>query len=327
VVGAAIGTTATGALVAIGAATPAKRTALANILFNLVAGLIAIVLLPLLIAAVDLLNTRFGLTPGAVSLAAFHTLFIALGVALFLPFTGQFAGFIARLIPERGESLVQHLDESLYSVPPIALEASQRTLERSALLLFRVYQDILTKGYTPQTNQRTDALRSALEQAYEFLSHLQLPAESNVLADQRMAQLHVIDHQLRLCNRLAHLQTSPIDFDSSVYHWAVQDNLNMLELAIDRDHLQGVQERLDEIAAEATRLNDMAHQVRNQILQQNQTAGSAPAHILQTTDAFRWLARTGHHIWRICHYLAQARRTNHTDTMAPQPPASDTAEA
>jgi len=118
VVGAAVGTTVTGALVAIGATIPAKRTALANILFNLAAGLIAIVLLPLLIAAVDLLNARFGLTPGAVSLAAFHTLFIGLGVALFLPFTPQFARLISHFLPERGESLVQHLDDSLYSVPP-----------------------------------------------------------------------------------------------------------------------------------------------------------------------------------------------------------------
>lgn len=318
VVGAAIGTTATGALVAIGAATQAKRTALANILFNLAAGLIAIVLLPALIAVVDVLNQRFGLKPGAVSLAAFHTLFIGLGVALFLPFTAQFARLISRLIPERGESLVQHLDDSLYSVPPVALEASQRSLERTALELFRLYQELLTQGYSAQINQKTEALRNALDHTYEFLGHLQLPAESNVLADQRMAQLHVIDHQLRLCNRMAHMKTSPIEFDNSIYHWAVQDNLNMLELAIGRDHMHGLPERLEQISQEATRLDDMAHQVRHQVLQQNQATGTAPAHALQTTDAFRWLARTGHHIWRICHYLAQARHANHKDTMAPQ---------
>jgi hypothetical protein len=29
--------------------------------------------------------------------------------------------------------------------------------------------------------------------------------------------------------------------------------------------------------------------------------------MLHTTDAFRWLERTGRHIWRACHYLARGR--------------------
>ena len=310
VVGAAVGTTVTGALVAIGATIPAKRTALANILFNLVAGLIAIVLLPLLIAAVDLLNARFGLTPGAVSLAAFHTLFIGLGVALFLPFTPQFARLISRFLPERGESLVQHLDDSLYSVPPVAMEAAQRTVERSTQALFGAYGNVLTHGHTPQNHQKIIELRSALEQVYEFLGHLHLPAEHHALTEQRMALFHVIDHQLRLCTRLDRLASAPIDFSSGVYHWAVQDNQTMISLALGRDHMHGLNERLDQIAAQAGHLEEMAHEVRYQILQQSQETGTAPAHALQTTDAFRWLARSGHHVWRICHYLNQARRLN-----------------
>lgn len=44
VIGAAIGTTVTGALAAIGGSVPAKRTALAHVLFNLATGLIAVLL-------------------------------------------------------------------------------------------------------------------------------------------------------------------------------------------------------------------------------------------------------------------------------------------
>src|SRR5690606_20059154 len=43
VVGAAIGTTLTGALVTIGGTVAAKRTALAHILFNLASGVVAII--------------------------------------------------------------------------------------------------------------------------------------------------------------------------------------------------------------------------------------------------------------------------------------------
>ena len=65
VVGASIGTTLTGALVTIGATVYAKRTALAHILFNLVAGVIAIVLLPVFLRVIDWLNDVAGMTPGA----------------------------------------------------------------------------------------------------------------------------------------------------------------------------------------------------------------------------------------------------------------------
>jgi phosphate:Na+ symporter len=308
VVGAAIGTTVTGALVAIGATAPAKRTALANILFNLASGLIAILLLPGLIHVVNLMNIRFNLSPGAVSLAAFHTLFISVGVTLFLPFVPNMARLITRMVPERGQTLTQHLDDSLYAVPPVALEAVQRTVEHSAHELFLLYQHLLSGGYTSRIKTQTATLRAALEHTYEFLSHVHLPADNWTLAELRMAQLHVIDHQLRLCHRMERLERSPIDFASGVYHWAVQNNLDMLSLALDaKDSASSA--RLPDIEKQAASLEDMAHQVRNQVLQQNQESGTAPAQALQTTDAFRWLARSGHHVWRICHYLKQARDT------------------
>src|SRR5690606_24490676 len=100
VVGAAIGTTLTGALVTIGGTVAAKRTALAHVLFNLGSGLLAILMLPLFLALLNWLNTHSGLEAGAVSLAAFHTLFIAVGVALFMPFVLHFERVIARILPE-----------------------------------------------------------------------------------------------------------------------------------------------------------------------------------------------------------------------------------
>src|SRR5690606_8623182 len=86
VVGASVGTTLTSALATIGGTIYAKRTALAYIVFNLAAGLIAVLLLPLLLQAAQNLEQHLGVTAGALGLAAFHSLFIGLGVALFLPF-------------------------------------------------------------------------------------------------------------------------------------------------------------------------------------------------------------------------------------------------
>lgn len=117
VVGAAIGTTLTGALVTIGGTISAKRTALAHILFNLGSGLIAILLLPLFLALLEWLNAHAGLEAGAMSLALFHTLFIALGVAVFMPFVEGFERMVARLLPERRQDMGRHLDASALGMP------------------------------------------------------------------------------------------------------------------------------------------------------------------------------------------------------------------
>src|SRR5690606_22327328 len=133
VVGAAIGTTLTGALVAIGGTIYTKRTALAYILFNAVAGALAIILLPVFLRVINWLTIHAGLDAGTTSLTAFHTLFIAVGVILFLPFVSQFARAVERFMPERGELATQRLDDSLLSIPAVALEASQRALEQVTL--------------------------------------------------------------------------------------------------------------------------------------------------------------------------------------------------
>src|SRR5690606_10092898 len=105
VVGASIGTTLTGALVAIGSTIYAKRTALAYILFNVITGLCALALLPLFLGAARWTLRHFGLEPGVLGLTTFHSLFIATGALVFLPLTPRFARLVERLIPDRGKSL------------------------------------------------------------------------------------------------------------------------------------------------------------------------------------------------------------------------------
>src|SRR5690606_30863578 len=112
-IGASIGTTLTGALVAIGGTIYAKRTAVAYILFNAVTGVIALVFLPVFLSLTHWLTYRLGFDPGALSLAAFHSLFIATGALLFLPLTSRFAKLVERVTPDRGTRLHHHLDHSL----------------------------------------------------------------------------------------------------------------------------------------------------------------------------------------------------------------------
>ncbi len=85
VIGTNIGTTSTAILSAMGATSNA-RLAAAHVLFNLVTGAVALLMLPLLIALLGVLREWFEqpATP-AVMIAMFHTAFNLLGVLLMVP--------------------------------------------------------------------------------------------------------------------------------------------------------------------------------------------------------------------------------------------------
>jgi phosphate:Na+ symporter len=99
VIGQNIGTATSSAVAAIGASSTAKRLAVAYIAFKLVAALIAIVLFPF----VTPLIVRASQTIDSTGLlAAYHTAYNVIGVAVLLPLMGPFTRAIERFVPERG---------------------------------------------------------------------------------------------------------------------------------------------------------------------------------------------------------------------------------
>lgn len=311
VVGAAIGTTLTSAIVAIGANVSAKRTALAHILFNLIAGLIAIALLPALLAAIGFMDRYFNTTAGPLSLTTFHTLFILVGVAIFLPQTSRFAQIVERLLPERSDNLVRHLDNSLLSVPAIALEASQRALEHMALRQFNIYGRILNHSSLATQPNELRQLQAALEQTFDFVTRTQVPSDDKPLSDQRIALLHAIDHLLRMTSRIQELGQAPIEFRNARFREAIAHSQTILTLAsigATTAETATVPDKrsLELIRLEAKALTDLTHQVRREILQEAGADGDT-SQALHIMDAFRWMDRTAHHMSRICHYLKTGR--------------------
>ncbi|ODU28953.1 MAG: hypothetical protein ABS93_02565 [Thiobacillus sp. SCN 62-729] len=310
VVGASIGTTLTGALAAIGGNIYAKRTALAYILFNSVAGLIAIVLLPVFLFLLDLAGKYVGLQPGATSLAAFHTLFIAVGAFLFLPFTPRFGQIVERILPDRGDSMTQRLDQSLLAIPAVALEASQRALEQVTGRLLDFYSHLLSSGASASQNGGLAQAGQSLERTYDFVSRIQLPPDDARLGAQRIAQLHSIDHLLRFHGRLHDLAQAGIDFSDPDYAWAIENSRDMLALARQGLAEKDLAPRLEQLELDAVTLAALSRQVRHDLLQDMASPSASPATALRKTDAYRWMERTGHHIWRVCHYLSQGRLVN-----------------
>jgi phosphate:Na+ symporter len=307
VVGAAIGTTLTGALVTIGGTLHAKRTAVAYILFNAAAGVLAIALLPLLFWVLAWLGTYAGLDPGAMSLAAFHTLFIALGVVIFLPMVPRFAALVERLLPDRGENLTQRLDDSMLAIPAVALEASERALEQITMHLLQAYSDLLEGRSEELAPGRLQEFRRSLDTAYSFVSRIKLLPHDGAGTAQRIAQLHAIDHLLRFRTRLEDLARAGLDLSAPAYDWALSHNLRILKVARHGLREQRLADMLPELELNAVGLTELSRQMRHELLDDADADSGSAADILAKADAYRWLERTGHHIWRISHYLAKGR--------------------
>jgi phosphate:Na+ symporter len=302
VIGAAVGTTVTGALAAIGGSVPAKRTALAHVLFNLATGLIAVVLLPLFLWGIGLAQQYLGLDAGAASLAAFHTAFIAVGVAIFLPFAHPFACWIERRLPDKEPTLTRHLDATLLHAPAVALEASRRALSDTAVELFAVLRATIA-GEADAQNVRRLEIHRALEQTQAFFANVPPVSEDEPPSKSRVAQLHAIDHLTRL---EAHLQPET-DLRRALTNEHVRTaaslGIQILDAAVAGLRGHGPTDWLTHVKQAAAALAEQRRQERPAVLNRTADGQGGAAQALEILDAMRWLDRVGFHTWRICHYL------------------------
>lgn len=307
IIGAAIGTTVTSALVSIGATTAAQRTALAHILFNVVTGLLALLLLlPLYLFTIHKIGVYFDFVPGAISLAAFHSLFILIGAAIFMPFIQQFAQLIERLLPEKANELTPHLDQSLLSMPELALDATQRTLEELTHNILDFHKQLVTHSGHP-TSIQLQRMLAALEGVFDFTARIKPDADDEKLNAMQVAQLHAVDHLIRIGARHQYFiedqqHINQRAFDEAVKH--AVDQLAIIKSGLLYNTPTGWVKKLK---TEAKALKELSNNTR-QILLQQPSHSSSNREILIETDNYRWLERNAHHVWRIGYYLNEARQ-------------------
>lgn len=307
VVGAAIGTTLTGALVTIGGTVAAKRTALAHVLFNLVSGLVAIMLLPAFLWLVDQLGRLGGLEAGAMSLAFFHTLFIAVGVVLFMPFVDRFERLVARLLPERKQDMGRHLDASALGVPAVALEASQRALESITHQLVDVQRDLLRKPLNDALRDTLQRANEALNEALQFIARLPPLEHDAALHRQRVAQLHAIDHLLRMCGRLQNGVHPASELEGGEGAEVLERMQRLLELVHDGIDGRASLDWLDVLERQSAELALAAQTMRARLLEADGHEGGL-ASALRLTDLLRTLERSAMHLQRVCRHLIAGRQ-------------------
>jgi len=199
IIGQNIGTATSSALAAIGASITAKRLAIAYVLFKLIAALIAIVLFPFVVPSlVHASNTVDGVT----LLAAYHTAYNVVGVAVLLPLINPFARLVERILPERGSPLTRCLDPSALATPIVAVEAARRTIARALATLCCSIETALA-GRATAIRLGKDAVSvpeaaDALRRTQTFLSDVAGPPDSEDGQQRLTSTLHALDHASRL---------------------------------------------------------------------------------------------------------------------------------
>ncbi|MDZ4201333.1 MAG: Na/Pi symporter [Gallionella sp.] len=144
VIGANIGTTVTALIAAIGATPNAKRAASAHVLFNVLTGVVALLLLPLLIALLGVLRELLDLDGApAAFLALFHTVFNLLGVALMWPLANRLSAFLQHRFrtAEEDEARPHHLDANLLGIPALAMNALLQESRRMGVISLRMLRE------------------------------------------------------------------------------------------------------------------------------------------------------------------------------------------
>lgn len=185
VIGANVGTTSTAALAVLGATANAQRVAAAHVMFNLLTGLVALLLLSPLLSFVGMLRGMLGLGDSiTTSLALFHTLFNILGVLMLWFVTPRLVQWLERRL--RGAEVdvgrPVYLDKNVVGTPALALNALVMELQRMGNFASKMLSDAFsTERHTgAQLHKDRAVMERLVEAVNEFSLTLQranLPLE------------------------------------------------------------------------------------------------------------------------------------------------------
>lgn len=300
VIGQNIGTTVTAAVAAIGASVAAKRTALVHVVFNLGAGVIAFLVLPLFVDQVERLTGDDGSgADHAITIAAFHTTFNLLGALLFVPLIPQLAALATRLLPEHRPALTRHLDPALREVPALAIGAAVTTLRGVLGQAFAAAGRTVQGGGHPGP-AAFQALRQASEAAGELVERMP-PGEPRMLA-RLNDTLHLLDHVRQFVRaagkpaRYRHLDVLPaLRARATEFATALLDAAPRLEA--------GAAPAPDLLPA--TPVDGLSGGLRAEILAASAAGTIEVDEALDALNAQRWLERMSHHARRALAYLQQ----------------------
>lgn len=317
IIGQNIGTATSSALAAIGAGTMAKRLALAYVLFKVIAALIAIAVFPF---TVTLMKAAAASVDGTTLLAAYHTAYNVVGVAVLLPATQWFTRIVERLLPSEQTALQRALDPSVLASPVTAIEAARRVVAE-VLATSAASVSAALSGEVGSVAQGATAA-AVLEEVRDFLSELKEPPETEAERLHMTSTLHALDHASRLVEVLGDGRlsgpTAKTSHDLRVAEVCAQamhaarvvggeiiseSALSARAPAIGWSISPGIAEALAEIENAAKELDALQRDHRAATLASVAPGKLTAAEAFARIEAARRLDRIAYHAWRSAAHL------------------------
>ena len=316
IIGQNIGTATSSALAAIGASTTAKRLALAYVLFKVIAAVIALVAFPFTVALMQRLAPS---VDGATQLAAYHTAFNVVGVAVLLPATQWFTRFVERLLPERESPLARTLDPAALVNPVVAIEAVRRVVAEA---LGTNTATIAASLSGTAGKPGAGAAAPALAEAREFLSDLKVAPQTDAERHRMTGPLQALDHVSRMIEVLGEggppgpasggeddLRAAELCKQAMRWGGAVADSITAESALSERSEPIGwtatpdAKAALAEAESAARALRAMQRGHRMGVLASVGPGGVTAAEAFARVDAVRRLDALAHHAWRSAAHL------------------------
>jgi phosphate:Na+ symporter len=326
IIGQNIGTATSSALAAIGASTTAKRLALAYVLFKVIAAIIAIVAFPFTAA---LMKAAAASVDGMTLLAAYHTAYNVVGVAVLLPATPWFTRVVERLLPSKQTAVQRALDPSALVNPVIAVETARRVV---ADILSRTAMS-LSKGLSGGAVQNTAATAAALEEVRDFMSDVKESPETDDERHRMTSTLHALDHAARLVEVLSDgafqgqpagavqlcteaMQAAQVVGGSITSESALSEQAEPISWSVSPE----VAAALADGERAARELEALQRDHRATTLAVVAPGQLTAADALARIDAVRRLDRIAHHAWRSAAHLLGRGVTTEGGAPSPHPP-------
>lgn len=310
VIGQNIGTTLTAAIAAIGASTPAKRTALSHILFNVGTGFITLACLPVIMKGLNSLSQIMSLDDPALLLALFHTFFSLFGIMIFTPFIRQFTNMIAWMLPEKKSSITQYLDDSVIEIPSVAIETATRALKEATKLTLTTMAEKLnaltlrnSKNLSLQSiDEKLMYIQQETEEIRNFVEEIE--ETSSKTKTQYISILHALDHIDRMIRLTlsAKVDRPLINRDDEVYPVIIQllENIDHCLLALEEDQIETILENLSVFAEE---LSVFRKQERANIFHVTAKGEITVSDAFHYVQLILFVDDLAYHIWRTFHHL------------------------
>jgi phosphate:Na+ symporter len=311
VIGQNIGTSTSSAMAAVGASSTAKRLAVAYIAFKLVAAAVALVLFPLTVRLTAFASDS--LDPMTL-VAAYHTAYNVVGVALLLPLIGPFTRLIERVVPERGSVFTRYLDPAALATPIVAVEAARRTVSHVLAALCAAPDagiDVVT------VSRASDALR----EANAFLSKVTEPLIDEGEQRWLISTVHALDHAVGFADTLRESAKIQVTLDQPAEGRAValgaEATRSAAEVLASLEHgpptpsaeghaAAGSADVVERLARCSSELANLRPEHRRATLDSIATGRLTVSDAIARVEAVRLLDQRAHHLWRAAAHLAAA---------------------